>query len=252
MTDFTQFRQPENAGLRLQVSNAKEDVAEDVTKAGFDFNQIAQLIALLGPLIAGLIRKNPAPAPTPTPTPAPAPTPTPTPTPVTPPTPTPAPTPATFHRIAGGHAHITGLTEGGPLGKRWGGQDLINVLNGTGNAPHDARFEFDCTPQADDGHTFEGRGPDEAPDPYWLNQPNAPAGAGDTVPPTQPLRLRFDYEGQGSADLAHEYANFGCNPRIRVRTPGDGGGVLSNLRFEGQGVTIPVDGVDEIHVGRGA
>ena len=52
--------------------------------------------------------------------------------------------------------------------------------------------------------------------------------------------------------LAHEYANYGCTPRIRVRTGGGDGGLLSNLRFEFDGGAVAVEGIDEIHVGRGA
>jgi hypothetical protein len=234
--DFTSYRKPENAALRLAVSNAKEDVTEEAKLAGIDINGLAQLIALLGPLIAGLFKKNPPVVP-----PAPVPV-EPAPTPVTP-----APVPAAGHRIVGGKAKCTGLTEGGPLGKRWGGAQLAGVLAGTNNAPHDSRFEFDFTPTFEDGHVGT------ADDPYFLTTPLCPKGPGDSDGPMQQVRLRYDYEGPGSADLSREYANYGCTPRIRARTGGGEGGLLSNLRFEFDGGTVMVENVAEaIHVGRGA
>jgi len=241
---------------RLAV-NRHEDLVEDLIALKRGKRAVTRLRKLSSDQISGLAALlamlwqmfHPAPSPAPTPAPVPSPTPEPTPAPA----PTPVPTPAGAHHIVGGKAKITGLTEGGPLGKRWGGQALRDVIAGKANAPHDARFELDCTVQFEDGHQAEPRGEGEAPDPYWNGIPMAPFDPShDTVPPTQPVRLRFDYEGAGSADLAHEYANLGNTPRIRVRTGGGAGGVLSNLRFEGAGFSIPVDGVDEIHVGRGA
>lgn len=236
MADLTQYRRPENAGLRLAVSNAKEDIQEEAQLAGIDVNSIAQLIALLGPLIAGLFKKDP-----PRVEPAPVPAPTPTPVPV------PTPPQAQGHRIVGGKAKCTGLTEGGPLGKRWSGAQLAGVLAGTNNAPHDSRFEFDFTPTFEDGHVGT------ADDPYFLTTPLCPKGPGDTDGPMQQVRLRYDYEGPGSADLSREYANYGCTPRIRARTGGGEGGLLSNLRFDFDGGSVAVENVAEaIHVGRGA
>lgn len=270
--DFTadQYRRPENQPLRDAVSARKDDL-EDLLNthpaiaqqtvalqaAGFDWRQI---VAVLGPFLGQLLTQllanasQPKPEPTPAPTPVPSPAPGPTPAPV----PAPQGGPKLNHWIVGGKARITGLTEGGPNGKRWVGADLMAVLSGKGNAPHDSRFEFDCTVMFDDGHLAEGRAEGEQPDPYWIGQPLAPYRQGvDTEPPMQPGRIRWDWDGAGTVDLSREYANLGNNPRLRIKVPGDQGGLLSNLRFEFTGahgavVSIPVEGVDEIHVGRGA
>lgn len=254
------FRDPKSTALRGAVGIRQEDVLETLLGspklqpfAGAIgqsdwLNLVVKLVEILGPVLAAAIlqKLNPkapdAPPPVlPTPSPAPAPVPVP-----------PAPA-AAVKKIVGGRAKITGLTEGGPLGKRWSGQDLENVLIGVGNAPHDARFEFDCTPQLED---LSFLGPD---DPRWAGQPGAKRRptAGDTDGPMQPMRLRFTYKGDGSADLAHEYANFGCNPRIRVRTPGIGGGILSDIYFEGPdyggGEPIVIEVAEgPIFIGRGA
>lgn len=251
-------RRPENASLRMAVGLAQEDALETlsktaVAKSSLDINALLQLIATLGPLFASLFQKK-APEPTPPPKPVdvePIPLPKP-PNVVVPPGP--VPREVVKHHIVGGRAYLTGITEGGPLGPRIGGDRLRAIRNGSANAPHDARFEFDFTPTFEDGHQGQPSGTNEAPDPYFITTPFAPAGDGDTVPPTQPVRLRFDWEGSegSSADLSREYAANGCTPRIRVRTPLDGGGVLSNLRFEFEGGAVEVEGVDQIHVGRGA
>jgi hypothetical protein len=227
------------------LSTRGEDILEDVMaklakrrgskpRRALDLNALMQLIML----ILASLPKKPEPAPTPQPGPTPTPPPGPTPTPA----PTP-PTPPAVARIDGGKAAITGLTEGGPIGPRVGGTRLQQILGGSANAPHDSRFEFDCTPSAG-GKKF---GHD---DPRWEGQP-------PSLDAPEPMRLHFTYEGAGSADLAHEYANYGCTPRIRVKTGGGAGGTLSDIYFlgpdygDGEPVRIEVT-PGPIHVGRGA
>jgi len=219
---------------RLAV-NRHEDLVEDLTLMKRGKRAVTRLRKLSADQLSGLAALlamlwqmfHPAPTPAPVPSPTPEPTPEPTPAPA----PTPVPTPAHVARIVdGGRGKITGATKGGPLGPRLSSAVMKGLLAGQkfGNELLDVRLELDDTPMLEDG-SFMG-----ADDPRWAGQPNAPYRPGvDTVPPTQPIRLRFVYDGDGSADLAHEYANFGCSPRIRVRVPSGGGGTLTDIYFEG-------------------
>lgn len=154
-------------------------------------------------------------------------------------------------RITGGRAVLTGVIEGGPQGTRIKGDRLREIKRGD-NAPHDSFLEFDCTPHDAEGDDFGpmpeselGKRPEERQNPEFEGVETF-----DGDPNTQAVRLQFDYEGDGSADLANEYANHGCTPRIRVRTPPDGGGRLTNLRFVAAGgVVIPVR-PSSINIGR--
>lgn len=240
--------------LRAAVALRQEDLLEELTthpaaaplnQQGFDWGP---LIQALGPyilqLIGQIISRPPAPPAPPVVEPAP-------PTPPAPPAP-PTQPPVGTHRIVGGKARLTGITEGGPLGKRIAGERLDQIKAGTANAPHDSRFEFDFTPTFEDGHIGQPSGPGEPDDPYFAQTPSCPAAPGDTVAPTQAVRLRFDAEGLERADLSREYAANGCTPRIRAIAAGDAGGTLADLRFDFYGGSVSVEGVDEIHVGRGA
>ncbi|HEY2938163.1 MAG TPA: hypothetical protein VGJ25_16285 [Gaiellaceae bacterium] len=111
-------------------------------------------------------------------------------------------------RILGGRGRITGATKDGPLGPRIPREKLDRILAGEVPGPNDTRLEFDITPQDQNAVDF---GPH---DPSWQTdrQPHAPGA-------TEPIRLHFTVVGDGDADLVHENANSGCNPRIRVRVP---------------------------------
>ena len=152
-------------------------------------------------------------------------------------------------RVAGGKAALTGIVEKGPQGQRVKGERLREIRNGA-NAPHDSWIEFDCTPEDQNSVPF-GPMPEGAEvNPEWAGQPTF-----DGDPDTQPMRLLFDYEGDGSADLVHEYANHGCTPRIRVKTGPEESGRISNLRFvgpnygDGKPAVIPVR-PSTVNVGR--
>lgn len=148
-------------------------------------------------------------------------------------------------RIVGGTAKLTGCLEGGPSsGNRVTGARLREIKGGD-NAPHDAYLEFDCTPVDESGKEFGPMPEGATENPEFAGIPTF-----DGDPSTQALRLLFDYEGDGSCDLAHEYVNHGCTPRIRVKTGPDGKGKISNLRFVAAGgVEIPVR-PGSINIGR--
>lgn len=237
-----------------RLVNLHEDVTEDflalrklkraVGRARTVSNdQLQQWIAIFLPLILGYLNK-----PQPAPTPAPAPSPTPEPTPV--PAPTPAPVPGQ-HQVVGGRAKITGMVDMSN-GQRVAGTRLKDVLAGRANAPHDCRVETGFTPTFEDGHIGQPNAPGEPADPYFLTTPLCPKGPDDTDGPMQVVRLRGNYEGAGSCDLAHEYAENGCNGRFRVRTGGGPGGTLTDARYDFFGGSVPIEGVDVIHFGRGA
>jgi hypothetical protein len=153
-------------------------------------------------------------------------------------------------RVAGGKAHLTGIKEKGPQGERIGGARLREIRGGD-NGPSDGWYEFDCTPVDAEGKEF-GPMPDSERGKPGTDQVNpefegVPTFDGDAA--TQPLRLQFDYEGEGSVDLVHEYANHGCTPRIKTRSAR---GKITNLRFVAAGgVEIPVE-PSAINVGRQA
>lgn len=228
------LRLPQNASLREAVGIRLEDMSDTITQAagGTPPGWLEEVLKQFGPLIAMLIAqaftKKPKPEPV-------APTahqdfPPPKPVVVVPP-----PVPPGVVHILGGHAKITGATKGGPLGPRLSKAVVDGLLAGQkfGDEILDLRLELDNTPT--DGAKDFG-----ADDPRWLGQPSAPH---PNEGPIQPFRLKFTYEGDGSADLAHEYANFGCTPRIRVKVPAGGGGALTNIFFEGpdyQDGSVPV------------
>lgn len=228
------LRMPQNASIREAIALRQEDLLDTIIKAvggpqatslpttvtsdGWR-DILQQLTPLLVQLLLARVLKQPKAEPV-------SPTvhqdfsPPPPPVVVTPPIP-----PGVVH-IVGGRAKITGATKGGPLGPRIKPEVLKALLSGErfGDEILDLRLELDNTPLGADGKDFG------ADDPRWVGQPSAPhPGEG----PIQPFRLKFSYQGDGSADLAHEYANFGCTPRIRVRVPAGGGGALTDLFFEG-------------------
>jgi hypothetical protein len=221
---------PQNAALRSAVDARLEDVADTVlmVAGGTAPSWLDSLLAAFGPMIAALIAQRFLPQPTPQPV---SPTvhqdlPT-VPPPVVVVTP---PVVPGIAKIVGGKGKITGMMKGGPLGTRLGRNVIDALLGGEklGDEILDLRIEFDGTPNdgvSDFGHD----------DPRWVGQPNCPRRPeyGDTDGPMQPMRLRFTYRGAGSCDLAHEYANKGCTPRLRIKVPQGQGGELTDIFFEG-------------------
>lgn len=156
-------------------------------------------------------------------------------------------------RIVGGTAKLTGALEGGRMGERVKGERLREIKRGD-NAPHDCSLEFDCTPTDQEGDDF-GPMPESEVSKRAEDRRNPEfegVEAWDGSDSHQAVRLLFEYEGDGSADLTNEYANHGCTPRIRVKTGPEESGRLTNLRFVAAGgVVIPVR-PDLINIGRRA
>ena len=261
--------------LQAVLYSREDDLIEDLASAllthtpqlhpgargAFDINPIlTQLLQSLGPVFAAMLLQAMRPRPQLPPAvvvPPPVIHPAPDIPPVIPTHPVPPPTavvPSGFvHRIVGGKFHLTGMHERGAGGPPMADDWVRAVLAGERNAPHDCWLAMDFTPEFEDGHIGQPSGPGEPDDPYFALTPDCPKAPYDTDGPMQKARLRFEYEGGGSADLGHEYAKNGCEPRIRCR-PGDGsGGSLFNIRIEFLGGSVPLLGAAEvIHIGRGA
>ncbi len=133
--------------------------------------------------------------------------------------------------IDGGHAGITGAKEKGPQGHNLG---LAKCL--ADSFPADVWIATDFTPKDQFGVDFgpmpEGLDPNTDRNPEFEGVPTF-----DGDPKTQPARLTGDWDGEGTVDFVHEYANEGCSGRIKAV---GAHGVLSNLRYLYKGGSVPL------------
>jgi hypothetical protein len=134
-------------------------------------------------------------------------------------------------QIVGGKAVIDGAHAKGPQGPQIG---LAKCL--ADSFPADVWIQTNFTPVDQEGVAF---GP--MPEGLDANTDRNPEFEGvptfDGDPNTQPARLTGDWEGEGTVDFVHEYANEGCSGRIKAV---GAHGVLSNLRYLYNGGSVPV------------